>query len=305
MRIVITGPTGVIGVALIQEFVRRKIEVLAICHRESKRMSYIPISPYVNILELDLTEYAQFQPDNKKKYDVFYHLAWNGTDGYERDDLKIQQKNIDYSLDAVYLAHRFGCHTFIGAGSQAEYGRVNGKISATTPTFPESGYGIAKLCAGQMTRIMCCQFNMRHIWTRILSVYGPYNGDNSMIISAIKKILIGEVPQFTRAEQKWDYLYSKDAAKAMYLLAEKGMENKTYCIGSGKEMALSEYIDIMKNEINPSAKIEIGALPYPERQIMYLCADIDELKKDTGFEVETDFRSGIQKTIEWVKSTMD
>ena len=37
----------------------------------------------------------------------------------------IQNKNVEYTLDAVYLAKRFGCDTFIGAGSQAEYGIVN------------------------------------------------------------------------------------------------------------------------------------------------------------------------------------
>lgn len=305
MRVIITGPTGAIGVALIQECLEHQIEVLAICHRGSKRISYLPTSPYISILELDLNEYKSFQPDDDKtKYDVFYHLAWCGTVGNARNDMELQQRNIAYSLDAVCLAHRLGCHTFIGAGSQAECGRVSGKISAQTPAFPENGYGIAKLCAGQMTRIMCQQFNIKHIWTRILSVYGPYDGENSMIISTIKKILSGEIPQFTKGEQKWDYLYSKDAARAMYLLAEKGKKDKIYCIGSGKTKTLLEYIELLKNEIDPFAQLGIGAIPYVEGQVMYLCADIDELKKDTGFEVEMDFKNGIHETVKWVKNMM-
>ena len=55
---------------------------------------------------------------------------------------------------------KLGCYKFIGAGSQAEYGRVEGKLTALTLTFPENGYGIAKLCAGQMSRILCEQKNM-------------------------------------------------------------------------------------------------------------------------------------------------
>ena len=56
-------------------------------------------------------------------------------------------------MDAVNLAHRLGCEFFIGAGSQAEYGRVEGKLNAQVPTNPENGYGMAKLCAGQMSRV--------------------------------------------------------------------------------------------------------------------------------------------------------
>jgi nucleoside-diphosphate-sugar epimerase len=34
---------------------------------------------------------------------------------------------------------------------------------------------------------------------------------------------------------------------------------------------------------------------------MYLCADIDELTRDTGFVPQVDFKTGIRQTIEYVK----
>ena len=92
---------------------------------------------------------------------------------------------------AVDAAAEMRCSVFIGAGSQAEYGRFEGKLNANVPTFPENGYGIAKLCAGQMTRIRCNQKGIKHIWTRILSVYGPYDGSGTMVMSTIEKLLSG------------------------------------------------------------------------------------------------------------------
>lgn len=88
--------------------------------------------------------------------DAFFHLAWTGTVGAARNDMFQQNKNVEYALEAVELAASLGCKIFVGAGSQAEYGRVEGKLCADTPVFPENGYGIAKLCAGQMTRIAWC-----------------------------------------------------------------------------------------------------------------------------------------------------
>lgn len=302
MRVVITGPTGAIGIALIKECISQQIEVLAVCHKKSGRICRIPTSPLVHILELDLQEYGDFEPPEEiRGYDIFYHFAWKGTVGDARNNMKLQHENAGYALDAVNLAYKLGCHTFVGAGSQAEYGRTEGNLSAETAAFPENGYGIAKLCAGQMTKIACKQLGLQHIWTRILSVYGPNDGENSMIISTIRKLLKGEVPEFTKGEQEWDYLFCDDAARAMRLIGEKGRNGKIYCIGSGRAYPLIEYIFRLRDAVDPELEIAVGALPYGEKQVMHLCADIRELREDTGFEPEVDFETGIRKTVDWVK----
>ena len=54
--------------------------------------------------------------------------------------MDLQLQNIQYTLDAVRLAKRLGCKVFVGAGSQAEYGRYEGKLDAKVPVFPEKGF---------------------------------------------------------------------------------------------------------------------------------------------------------------------
>ena len=209
--------------------------------------------------------------------------------------------NVKYALDAVNVAAVMGCSAFIGAGSQAEYGRVEGKLNSQVPAFPENGYGMAKLCAGQMTRIQCEKLGIRHIWTRILSVYGPYDGSATMVMSTIGKLLRGEKPSCTKGEQMWDYLYSKDAGKAFYLLGEKGINGKVYCIGGGEARPLKDYIEDIRDAVNPQAEIGFGEVAYGPRQVMYLCADIQDLVKDTGFAPDYKFSEGIAETVEWCK----
>lgn len=302
MRIVITGATGAVGTALIAEGIRQNVEMLVICRKASKRRQQIPDHPLVKVLELNMEEYETYQPpEGEMPYDVFYHFAWGGTTGDGRNDCEIQEKNIRYALDAAALAKRFGCSAFVGAGSQAEYGRVEGNLNSQTPAFPENGYGMAKLCAGQMTRLYCRQVGMRHVWTRILSIYGPGDGAGSMVMSAIHRLLAGETPAFTKGEQQWDYLYSGDAAKALLLLGEKGHDGGVYCLGSGKARPLADYIGMIRDAIDPRLSVALGAVPYAPGQVMYLCADIAKLKEDTGFAPEFSFEEGIKKTIMWVK----
>lgn len=179
-RVIITGATGAIGTALIKELISNEIEVLVFCREGSKRNLQIPSHRLVTKQYCSLENLSTIENESHKTYDVFYHFAWEGTTGAVRDDMYLQNQNVRYALDAVAAANRFGCHTFIGAGSQAEYGRVEGLLKPDTPPFPETGYGIGKLCAGQMTREYAHQLGMRHIWTRILSVYGP--NDNKKVL---------------------------------------------------------------------------------------------------------------------------
>lgn len=300
-RVVISGATGTIGMALIQKFIEENIEVLVLCRENSEHNRYIPDDPLITKCMCSLDEIDSLHTYDGEKYDAFFHLAWNGTIGEQRNDMYLQNQNVKYALDAVELAHRLGCSVFLGAGSQAEYGRVEGKLNENTPAFPENGYGIAKLCAGHMTRENAHKYGMRHIWTRILSVYGPYNTPQSMVISGINKLLNNERPAYTKGEQMWDYMYSKDAANALFMLADGGNDG-VYCIGSGSARPLHEYIKCIRDAVDSNADIGIGELPYAPKQVMYLCADIDKLTKDTGFVPKWSFEDGIRETVEWCKS---
>ena len=294
-RAIITGATGAVGTALIQELIDHNIEILVFCRKGSVRNTQIPENPLVTQKYCDLTELKSVQNDTGKKYDVFYHFAWEGTTGASRNDMYLQNKNVEYALDAVEAAKRFGCNVFIGAGSQAEYGRVEGVLKPDTPTSPEMGYGIAKLCAGLMTREHAHQLGLQHIWVRILSVYGSNDGAQSMVMSTINKLKAGEVPQFTKGEQMWDYLYSGDAARAFRLVCEKGVDGKTYVLGSGQARPLAEYIKEIRDVIAPKSEIALGAIPYAEKQVMFLQADINEINQDTGWKPEIKFKNGIKQ----------
>ena len=301
-RVVMTGATGAIGIALLHKCIAEGTEVLVLCRRDSRRNDRIPNHKLITMMFCDLTELKNFRAVSGKSYDVFYHFAWEATVGDGRNDMHRQLKNVEYALDAVALAERLGCDTFVGAGSQAEYGRAEGRLTESTPVNPENGYGMAKLCAGQMVTKECEKRGMRSVWVRILSVYGPCDGDSSMISVAGRALLGGRTPQFTKGEQKWDYLYSQDAAEALWLLGETKDAQGVYVLGSGRACELKEYIHQLRDAVNPSLDVGIGELPYTEKQVMYLCADISRLTADTGFVPKTEFVDGIRKTVQWMKT---
>lgn len=310
-RIALTGPTGAIGMAIIKKCIEEQIELLLITRTDSTRNMNIPKSDYITLVYADIFEYDKIDVrrldiDSSRQVDAFIHLAWMGTVGDARNDMELQIKNIEGTMSAVRLANRLGCRLFIGAGSQAEYGRVEGYLHPNTPTFPENGYGMAKLCAGQMSRVLCEQLGMEHIWLRVLSIYGPYDGEKSMVMSAIDSFANSKEISFTKGEQKWDYLFNRDAARMIYKLLHNGKHGKIYCIGSGKERMLKEYIQDIYSVVTgrnaSESDIGIGKQRYVDKQIMFLCADMKELEEDIGTVEITPFTEGIKETVEWFRN---
>ena len=300
---VITGATGVIGMALIKKAIEEKTRVIVLANPDSKRLERIPVSDYVTVIPCGIAEYGDFDADRLLKelhidrVDVFYHLSWAGTFGQARNDMELQDKNVEYTLDAVRLAGRLNCECFVGVGSQAEYGRVEGALRADTPTHPENGYGIKKLEAGIRSRQLAGRLGIRHIWTRVLSIYGPYDGTGTMVMSTIDNLVNGIEPSLTKGEQLWDYLYSADAADALYRIGLYGVDGRIYPIGSGKARPLREYIEEIAGIVNPGVTLGFGRRPYADNQVMYLKADISQLKEDTGFEANTEFTDGIREIL--------
>ena len=93
-KIVITGATSMIGIALIEQCIKKNIEVLAIVRKKTKNISRLPVSKNVHILECDLEDLCNVQVNNKG-YDVFYHFAWTNTRKGDRDD---PQKQLEYKI---------------------------------------------------------------------------------------------------------------------------------------------------------------------------------------------------------------
>ena len=303
MKAVVTGASSMIASALIRLLLDEGHEVYALCRPNSKKLGNIIKNERVHIVYSDISDITAVGQSIGCGCDAFFHFAWGGTSGAQRNDSRIQSENIRFTLDAVELAHALGCSVFVGAGSQAEYGRVDGKISPETPAFPENAYGAAKLAAGQLSRIACAKYGIKHIWARILSVYGIGDNDFTITVSSLKKMLAGQTAQFTPAEQMWDFLYCDDAARAFYLMAQRGKDGAVYTLGSGQARPLKEYINIMHSVSGADSDVQIGALPYNDKQVMYLCADISALTADTGFVPQVSYEEGIKETVKWLKGS--
>ena len=272
---IVNGALGSVGLALVSALLKKDIKTYAIVYPGDPRVSLIPSG--VEIIMCDMRRIDELKNSIEESIDAFFHLAWMGTIGPSRDDMLLQTENIYCAIKAANMAAELGCKVFVGTGSQAEHGKIEGFVKPDSPCFPTSGYGMAKLCAGQMTRVVCEKLGVRHVWARILSVYGPNDGPLSVTSIIIDKLLAGEKPSLTAGEQIWDYLYADDAAEALVRMAESGKDGMIYPLGSGNAYPLRWYFKIMRDAVDKNLPLGLGELPYAENQVMHLQADLTSL----------------------------
>ncbi len=299
-KVAITGGTGPIGMALIKILLKESIEILLFLRKGSERKKNLPQSKFLKIEYYGLEQLGDYFPV-EHDYDVFFHLGWKNTDAYMRDLLEVQYENVKYSCDAVELAHKLGCHSFIGAGSQAEYGRKQEALRDDTLCIPENAYGAAKLSACHATRILCQKYGIRYMWPRILSGYGLFDNERSVLISNILNALEGRKLVFSEGKQIWDFVYMDDIGEALLCIAKEGKNNAVYPVGSGKARPLKEYVEILCRKLGKLDEMGLGAIPYDVNQVMHLEADISKIQEDTGWEPKVEFEDGIEKVIKFYK----
>jgi nucleoside-diphosphate-sugar epimerase len=233
--------------------------------------------------------------------DATFHLAWSGVTAERRNGTEQVTDNVIHSLKLWEILQNTGCKVFIGVGSQAEYGPHPGLLREDMPTVPVTAYGSAKLALGILLKQLCAVTEMRFVWLRLFSAYGPEDDECHMVPSLILALMRREKPALTAGDQVWDYLYVTDAACALCASLESKAVG-VFNLGSGTPCVLREFISKVRDYIDPALPLGFGEVPYRCDQVMNLSADVTRLKAATGWNPEISLPEGIRKTVEWYKN---
>lgn len=293
-KIVITGATSFIGVHLIKEWIKEPCEIFAIVRPNSFNITRLPQDEKIHIIEREMSEYDNLIYDIKEA-DCFYHLAWEGGRSPYRDDAELQKKNYVCSLKAFDSAVSMGCTFFLGSGSQAEYGSINGLADENYPCSPNTEYGKEKLHTYQTLSAKAKDSGIRFIWMRIFSIYGKYDYSKTLVMSVIDKMKKNKPVELTFCTQLWDYLNVEDAARAMKKFVLSNCDNGVYNVASGDYKPLREFVEIIKEVTGSRSKVRFGAVEYGANEPVNLTPDVRKIKNALSWAPEIEFKEGIKK----------
>ena len=302
---IVTGANGFVGSALLRELTDKGINVFAVVRNSRTDVAHIENLPGVQIVCCEMDHLAQLPSKIGQKADVFYHLAWAGSTGPARGDYDLQLKNAHWVLDAVNAAHELGCTRFVGAGTLAELD-VNAytPLKGSTPNAV-SCYGVAKITAHYMSKAECNRLGMEQLWAYLSNTYGIGNYTSNFINFASKLMITGQPANFTAGEQPYDFVCVDDIAQGLFCIGENGKKNHAYYIGSTKPAKLKEFIVALRDEIDPSIQLNLGAIPFNGVEQPESTFDCKMLVEDTGYAPRIPFADGIKTTVKWIREQIE
>lgn len=303
-RYIITGATSFIGLVLCKELVTKGNKVTAICRNGSKGIAKLPKE--VDIVHAQMSEYGSLDEKITTGADIFINLAWEGTAKAERESAEVQERNIQNTLNCVKVAKALGCSLFVESGSQAEYGYTEETISEESECHPITEYGKAKLRVRQEAAELCRTIGLKYIHLRIFSVYGETDHPTTLVMSGLDKMIAGERMEMSACTQKWNFLYSEDAAKQIRLLCEYALEKNDFTqevfnIASNDTRVLKEFVLEMRDICQSKSELVFGD-PGIKVQAT-LDPDISKTTSATGYTSFQSFDKIIRKIVRIKKGT--
>lgn len=292
-QVVITGGTGFIGSWLVKEMINNNIKVIVFVRDKSKYSD----NKLTEVIEYYTDDY--YRLEDRGDIDAFFHLAWEGVAPEKKNDRSVQVKNIDLALEMLEFAQKIRAKRFIATGTVAEYAFCENVMDVYAKQTPNDLYGASKTATHYMLETWARNIGMPFNWVVIPSTFGEGRRDNNILTYTIRTLLKGEKPSYGYLNQMWDFLYVAEVARALRLIGEKGKPGKIYAIGSGIYKPLREYVEIIRDCINPNLPLGIGERPELSDKAFSSCVSIKELTEDTGFIPGIMFEDAIRKVIDY------
>lgn len=206
-------------------------------------------------------------------------------------------------LNVLINCTRVGTRKIIFASSGATYGTpARLPIDEEMPQCPESPYGITKMVAEYYLRYWQEAHNLTYTALRYGNVYGPRqdpNGEAGVIAIFARHFLNHDPVRIDwDGEQKKDYVYVGDVARANLLAIERG-DNDIFCIGTGRAASVNElYQELVKVT---GYQPEIVRAPKRPGDIYLSYFDCRKAERVLGWKPEVALEEGIEKTVEFFR----
>lgn len=178
----------------------------------------------------------------------------------------------------------------------------------TTPYSPSSPYSASKASSDHLVRAWKKTFGLPTIVTNCSNNYGPYHFPEKLIPLIILNALENKpLPVYGSGGQVRDWLYVEDHARALYLVATKGIPGETYNIGGQNELKNIEVVQkicILLDELHPrqDRKSYLEQITFvadrPGHDSRY-AIDPSKIQKELGWIPKETFESGLKKTVLW------
>ena len=326
-KIYITGSSGFIGFHTAKRLLNKGIRV----HGFDSMNTYYDLKLKKDRLNI-LKKYKNFSftkglLENEKvlsnsiskfKPSIIIHLAAQAGVRYSLENPKnYLNSNIVGTFNILKNAHKFNIKHLIIGSSSSVYG-ANKKIpfqEIDKADHQVSFYAATKKSTESLAHSYSSLWKIPVTMLRFFTVYGPWGRPDMAYFKFTKKILEGKrIDIFNKGKMYRDYTYIDDIVTGVCKLINKApslnkkikFKNDSLSpvapyrilnIGNTKKILLLDFIKSLEKELKVKAKKRY--LPMQKGDVYSTLSNSHLLKKITGYNPKTSYKTGIKKFVDW------
>lgn len=289
--ILLTGATGYLGSNLLRKYLTKTNHKMIILVRSTSNTFRIDdLLSKVTVYNTDTDGLEK--PFMDHQVDTIIHCA---TD-YGRKDasvLQIVEANLILPLRLFEIGRNQGVKSFINTDTILDK-RIS-HYSLSKNQFKE-------WLQNYKNQMVCINVSLEHF-------YGP-GDDNTKFVTSIIHSLINKVPEInlTPGMQKRGFLYIDDVTDAFLKLTDYAHQEKNgfydFQLANDKVVTIKKSVNMIKQLTkNKTTKLNFGALPYRENEVMEYKANTKSIKK-LGWKPKYSIEKGFENTIKKEKKLL-
>jgi UDP-glucuronate 4-epimerase len=329
--ILVTGAAGFIGFHVANRLLRDGHDVVGLDNMNAyydpalkdARRAELAKSKRFRFIKLDLADrdgMAALFKEHRFPY-VVHLAAQAGVRHSLVDPFAYVDANLTGFITILEGCRHNGCRHLLYASSSSVYGS-NTKMPFSVHEnvdHPLSLYGASKKANELMSHAYAHLFGLPVTGLRFFTVYGPWGRPDMAMWIFAKAIMAGEpIKLFNNGNMRRDFTYVDDVVEAVVRLVDRPATGnakystaapdpgsssapwRVYNIGNNNPVELLDVVRILEDAIGKKAKREL--LPMQPGDVPATYADVDDLKRDVGFQPATPIDQGIARFIAWYRA---
>ena len=301
-RALITGINGMDGSYLAELLLEKGYEVYGMERRSSSknRTNTGHLEGKINFINGDLTDQnSLFRCIKESDPDEVYNL---GSQSFVGESWNTPEQTSDVTglgvLRVLEAIREYGKDIkFYQASTSEMFGRmVENPAKETTPFYPRSPYGVAKLYGHWITKNYRESYDMFNVSGILFNHESERRGIEFVtrkITDGVAKIHLGLEDYITlvNLDSRRDWGYSPDYVKSMWMMLQQDKPDD-YVIATGEEHTIREFLEIAFKciDIDDWEKYVLQDERYMRpAEVAVLCGDSSKAREVLGWEPETSF----------------
>lgn len=298
-KILVTGCSGHLGMAMVDKLVQQGIYPTLLIHRNNEKIASLAQQFQLPIVPVDLRNKIELlQYPELAQMDIVLHLAAHVPQRVTEDEWeKALNTNVQGTMNLCSIMKPGS--KFIFASTCEVYGLPQTPLMTEEHQVqPLSFYGASKVAAELALQVFAKKKNIPLTILRFSSIYGPGETIERALPNFIHAALNGEnLIIYGDGSDRRDFLYLDDAANYCLAAMINGKET-IYNVASGQSYTL---LDLAQKVIALSPhKVGITFAERKKPKTDYIF-DLSKVRNDLGYFPVTSLEHGLRQEINWFR----